>query len=290
MSSSRSHIAFSSLSSLQLVATGLDGTLLRSDLTLSPYTRTVLQNLQAVGVPIVLMSARPPRTLRQFALAANIRGIAICSNGAIVYDLDEERIVQEYKLTPEHIQELIHHLHHIQPHLTFAVETGTFLACETAFYTSCAPPDACLPSIVDRHILWQQPQIKIQVHHPNIKAPELYKQLEPFIEKDLYSLTYSSSQFLEIALARVQKGRALAELCHQWGIPAHSVVAFGNMPNDIPMLQWAGLSLALANAHPLVQQAAQTIPLSNDEDGCASILEELIPRASRNRICEVPHR
>lgn len=282
MSSSHSHIVSSSLSSLQLVATGLNGTLLRSDLTLSPYTKTVLQKLQAAGVTIVFMSARPPRTLRPFALAANMRGLAICSNGAIVYDLDEDRIVQEHKLPPEHIQDLIHRLDQIQPHLTLAVETGAFLACEADFYISCAPPDACQPSIVDRHLLWQQPQIKIQVHHPDIQAPELYQSLEPFIDKDLYSLTYSSAQFLEIALARVQKGRALAELCHQRGIPAHAVVAFGYMPNDIAVLQWAGLGIALANAHPLVQQAAQTSTLSNDEDGCAAILEGLLPQAERS--------
>jgi hypothetical protein len=267
---------FPSLSSLQLVATDLDGTLLRSDKTISERTITLLQRLQSVGVAILLVSARPPRVLRQVARAFNLGGLAICCNGAIIYDLDRDGFLQEHLLSPQQVEHLVTLLRASLPDLSFAAESGKSVACEAAFYPFCTQNDSPPPRIVDISAICQAPQIKILVHHSTLPIEGLYECVVPVLDSSIYSVTYSGSDFLEITLGGVQKGEVLAAFCAQLDIAAYSVVAFGDMPNDLPMLQWAGLGVAVANAHLLVLQAADAITLSNDEDGVAHMLEKLM--------------
>ena len=90
------------------------------------------------------------------------------------------------------------------------------------------------------------------------------------------AVTSSSSEaLLEISAAGVTKASALAALAARAGIPAAEVVAFGDMPNDLPMLAWAGRAVAVANAHPEVLAVADEVTASNDEDGVALVLERL---------------
>lgn len=77
---------------------------------------------------------------------------------------------------------------------------------------------------------------------------------------------------LEIHAAGVSKVATLAALCDQWGVTAAEVAAFGDMPNDLPLLRWAGLAVAVANAHPNLLAVAHEVTASNDEDGVARVL------------------
>ena len=80
---------------------------------------------------------------------------------------------------------------------------------------------------------------------------------------------------LELSAAGVSKATTLARLCAELGVDAADVVAFGDMPNDLPMLAWAGTAYAVANAHPSVLAAVERRAASNDEDGVAQVLEQL---------------
>ena len=95
---------------------------------------------------------------------------------------------------------------------------------------------------------------------------------------DLVELTWSepSAALWEMSGRGVNKGSRLAALCEDWGIGAEEVVAFGDMPNDLAMLRWAGRGIAMGNAAPEVAQAAGEVTLSNDEDGVAVVLEQLL--------------
>lgn len=267
---------YPSLSSLRLVATDLDGTLLRSDKTISERTVTLLQHLRSAGVIILLVSARPPRILRQIADAFHLGGLAICCNGAIIYDLDSDTVLQEHVISPQQIEHLITFLSSTRSGLSFAAESGISVTCEAAFYPVCAQNDSPPPRIVDISAICQAPQIKILVHHATQPVHALYEFVAPLLDSSIYTVTYSGTDFLEITLGGVHKGEVLAAFCARLGVAAHSVVAFGDMPNDLPMLQWAGLGVAMANAHPLVLQAADVVTLSNEEDGVAHMLERLL--------------
>lgn len=262
--------------SLQLVATDLDGTLLRSDQTISARTVALFQRLRSSGITILLVTARPPRILRRITRTFHLGGLAICCNGAIIYDLDHDSFLQERLLSPQQVEHLITFLNNALPDLSFAAESGKSVACEAAFSPFCTRSDSPPPRIVDIAALCHSPQIKVLVHHSTLPIAELYERVMPLLASHTYSVTYSGSNYLEITSGGVHKGEVLAAFCAQLNIAAHSVVAFGDMPNDLPMLQWAGLGVAVANAHPLVLQAADLITLSNDEDGVAHLLEQLM--------------
>ena len=86
------------------------------------------------------------------------------------------------------------------------------------------------------------------------------------------SATWSVDGLVEISAAGVTKAAALARVCDRLGIDAADVVAFGDMPNDLALLAWAGTSYAVSNAHPSVLAAADHVTASNDEDGVAEAL------------------
>jgi hydroxymethylpyrimidine pyrophosphatase-like HAD family hydrolase len=91
------------------------------------------------------------------------------------------------------------------------------------------------------------------------------------------TITHSSSfGLLEISAPGVTKATGLAEMADRHGVAPHQVAAIGDMPNDLPMLQWAGHSYAVANAHPSVQEVADEVVGSNDEDAVAQLIEGLL--------------
>ena len=120
-----------------------------------------------------------------------------------------------------------------------------------------------------------EPVSKLIVQHPNLSQDDLHT-LVRSICGDEATATISGKQLVEISGAGVTKAYALRALREQLGVTPNAVVAFGDMPNDIPMLEWAGRSIAVANAHPDVIQVADEVTGSNDDDGVATALERLL--------------
>jgi len=114
------------------------------------------------------------------------------------------------------------------------------------------------------------------VRHPE-HGPEAIHQQVVDIAGESAVVTYSGETLLEVSGAGVSKASTLAALCEERGVDSHGVLAFGDMPNDIPMLGWAGLGVAVANAHPGVLAVADEVTASNDDDGVALIIEREFP-------------
>ena len=104
--------------------------------------------------------------------------------------------------------------------------------------------------------------------------PDDFYQLVSKTLGSLAETTHSSTAALVEISAGVTKAAGLAWLCERDGYTAADVVAFGDMPNDVPLLTWAGRSVAMANAHPAVLEVADDVTLTNDEDGVAAYLEQ----------------
>lgn len=260
--------------SIRLVATDLDGTLLRPDLTVSEQTRAILERVQKAGIMLALVSARPPRILRRMAQKLGVTGLAICCNGALVYDLDREAIIQHTPLAPDVAARLVQALRNEVADLHFACECGLTFICEPGYYR-LRPIRDQIPDLADALTFCQQPITKLVVLHATYSAEELAQLTAHIIGEDVL-VTYSGGPFLEISAAGVHKAYALAAQCEKLGIRSEEVIVFGDMPNDLSMLNWAGHAVAVANAHPLVLAAADEITLSNAEDGVARVLERLI--------------
>jgi len=268
---------------LRLVALDLDGTLLRSDGSISPRTRTALAAAEAAGLTLMLVTARPPRRVVQIGESTGMRGLAICSNGGLVYDLSQGCAVQQTRLSAATSHELIERLRGAAPGVRFAAEMGMSYGCEPQYRVASEHPhDQADPNMrrADALVLCSEGVTKLIVQHAGRELAELLE-LTREHAGTLASVTHSGSNFVEVAASSVSKALALEAYCSERGIEPAQVIAFGDMPNDLPMLQWAGYAVAVANAHETVRQAAHEVTLSNDEDGVAAVLERLAGDAYR---------
>jgi HAD superfamily hydrolase (TIGR01484 family) len=263
----------------RLVALDLDGTLLRPDGSVSARTRDVLRQVRAQGVRLVFVTARPPRSVRVLVRPLEAGGLAVCCNGALVYDLDRETVVARWPLVAAVARELVGALRAAAPGVCFAVEYDTGYACE-AGYAAMAPgvigPSGIAPATMDDALaLCATPVAKLIARHPELGVEALLV-LATGVVGERAQATHSGGPFVEVSAAGVDKAAALAVLCAELGVQAASVVAFGDALNDLPLLRWAGHAVAVANAHPEVRAVADEVAPSNQDDGVAVVLERLL--------------
>lgn len=127
----------------------------------------------------------------------------------------------------------------------------------------------------DAHALCADDVVKLAIHHPG-QAVEVLAELVRACAGDTVSVTFSTRHFVEVAAAGVSKALGLARVCEQLAIAADQVIAFGDMPNDLAMLAFAGRGVAVANAHPDLLAECYEVTASNDEDGVARVVETLL--------------
>jgi Cof subfamily protein (haloacid dehalogenase superfamily) len=263
---------------VRLVATDLDGTLLRSDGTVSRRSRNALDRLEGAGIELVFITARPPRWMGPIAAMTDHHGVAICANGAITYDLRAESIVDSRPLQTETALEVVRRLREAVSGGTFAVETVEGFACEPGHLVH--QWDLELDAhVADIHQLLESPAVKLLFGHPEWTADDLLAVARETVG-ELAEVTHSNPErsAIELSARGVSKATSLARLCQGRGIDAAEVLAFGDMPNDLPLLHWAGIAFAVANSHPEVLAAVSHTTASNDEDGVAQVLERLLER------------
>lgn len=263
---------------VRLVASDLDGTLLRSDLSVSDRTRAALQRVQQAGIRLLLVSARPPRWIRpamdDIGLDAAAHPLAVCCNGAIVWDVAAETIHTHRPLDAAVVHRLVEELRARIPGVAFACESELSYLREPHYVPLWTIPEDYTEA--DALTFTDGRQVtKLVLKHREVGQPELYAAaLELCGDKAFPS--FSGEALVEIAAAGVTKASAVAALAAELGIAADEVIAFGDMPNDVPMLAWAGRGVAVANAHPDALAAADEVTASNDEDGVALVLERLL--------------
>ncbi|MFC6884799.1 MULTISPECIES: HAD family hydrolase [Actinomadura] len=261
----------------RLIATDLDGTIVRSDGTVSDRTVAALARVERAGATLVMVTGRPPRWMHEIAGAVGHNGIAICANGAVVYDLHTETVLRAHMIEPETIAVAVERLRAAVPEFRFAVEYPTGFVFEARYNLGRWDAEALGGRPVDGETLVSRGGTKLLAFHPNADSGTLADKAEKAVG-DLVTVTYSSGRgLLEMSAQGVTKASALAEFCAEQGVPPRAVVAFGDMPNDLPMLTWAGISYGVANAHPDVKAAVTHTTGSNDEDGVACVLERLFP-------------
>jgi Cof subfamily protein (haloacid dehalogenase superfamily) len=258
----------------RLVATDLDGTLLDSSGRVSDRTRAVLDEVDARGVPVVCTTGRPIRWMEDLWEAVGGHGLAICSNGGIVYDV-ARREVRDFVAVPRPIGlEVATLVRQAIPGTTFAVEHTAGWASEVAFPRH--PDDHAPREQGEWDAIYRDDVVKILAVHPDLDPEDFWRQVEAVVG-DLVVTTWSSTfALVEISATGVTKATTLARLAEEMGVVPDDVVAFGDMPNDLAMLEWAGRSYAMANAHASVRELADHLAPSNDDDGVAMVLSDLL--------------
>ncbi len=264
----------------KLVATDLDGTLLRSDGTVSPRTQRALAHLESVGVPLVIVTGRPIRWMDDLWGPIGGHALAILSNGALVFDVAAREIRETHTIAASVVIEVADRLRDAIPGTAFALEMTNGVGIEPAFLSRYDQDDRQALDDESRGIrigafdsFVGDPVVKLLAQH-EVMAPETFWATVHSVVGDLVTTTWSSENaMVEISAQGVTKASTLALLAADLGLGPEHVLAFGDMPNDIAMLEWAGSSYAMANAHPLAITAADLRASSNDEDGVAQVLE-----------------
>jgi hydroxymethylpyrimidine pyrophosphatase-like HAD family hydrolase len=253
----------------RLVATDLDGTLLRSDGSVSRRTASVLSGVLDRGIEVVFVTARPKRWMTQLWPYVGSRGLAVVSNGALLLDVATGDSLEVHGIDPAPGLALASAIREAVPGSEFAVETLAGIALDPSYdEPDHAPPDSPRG---DLSVVWTEPALKLLVRHRTMD-PAGFRAAVAHVVGDSATPTWTVDGLVEISATDVTKGAALARLCELRGVGPAEVLAFGDMPNDLPMLGWAGTSYAVANAHPSVLAAADHVAPANDDDGVAAVL------------------
>ncbi|WBB73756.1 HAD family hydrolase [Micromonospora sp. WMMD1128] len=266
----------------KLIATDLDGTLVRSDDTVSAYTHGVLDRVRAAGIPVVGATGRGPRLAELSRNDIRAADFLVMAGGGWVVDQSDPAgplVLRDERLPGEVLTRLLADLEAAVGPLTVMVE---------------ASGDHDAPLWGDYHPSWPYPDrfearsraeclacdvVKAFVRTEDHHVDELLAVARRIVSPETATLTQAGLGFVEICPPGVDKASGLSVVADRLGVDPADVLVFGDQPNDLPMFGWAGWArVAVANAHPELRAAADEITLRNDDDGVAVYLDRLLSR------------
>ncbi|WP_255949409.1 HAD family hydrolase [Streptomyces odontomachi] len=259
-----------------LIATDLDGTLLRSDGTVSARTRAALAAATAAGAMHVVVTGRAARWTRAVLDDLDYHGLAVCGQGAQVYDAGAHQLLTSVTLDRRTAAVAVQKI---------KAEAGSLAvgACldgldgEILAGPGYRPHQALSHAIpVDNlDALWAAPLTKLYLQCPGVTDDELTR-IARRTAGDLVEVTLAGPTLVELLPLGLSKARGLSLAARRLGVSREQTIAFGDMPNDVPLLSWARHGVAMAGAHPELLAVADEVTSSNDEDGIAVVLERLL--------------
>ncbi|MBM7052732.1 HAD family hydrolase [Streptomyces durocortorensis] len=262
-----------------LVATDLDGTLLRPDNSVSARSRAALALAAAAGARHLIVTGRPVPGIRALLADLAYTGLVVCGQGTQLYEAEVEggngRLLWSVALDREAADTALGKIE-AEAGAVFAAVDQDGVDGVTLIEAGYRMPNPTLPAqrATSREALWERPVIKVLVRHPELGDDELAAVARGAVG-DLATVTMAGPGTVELAPHGVDKGTGLAAAAELLGIGAGRTVAFGDMPNDLPMFAGSGHRVAMGNAHPELRAAADEVTLSNAEDGVAVVLERL---------------
>ncbi|MEH1012704.1 HAD family hydrolase [Micromonospora sp. CPCC 206060] len=266
----------------KLIATDLDGTLVRSDETVSAYTHQVLDRVRAAGIPVVAATGRGPRLTELTRNDIRAADFLVMAGGGRVVDQSDPTgpvVLRDERLPAGVLAELISKLE---------VELGPLTVMVEALDSHDAPlwgdfdPSWPYPALFEnrsRADCLSHDVIKAFARTTDRHVDELLAAAREIVPSDVATLTQAGLGFIEICPPGVDKATGLTVVAESLGVDPAEVLVFGDQPNDLPMFEWAGWHrVAVANAHPAVRAAADAVTLRNDDDGVAVFLDRLLSR------------
>ncbi|MDR7167638.1 Cof subfamily protein (haloacid dehalogenase superfamily) [Nocardia kruczakiae] len=263
----------------KMVATDVDGTLLDEWERVTPRTRTAVAALIADGVPFVLATGRPPRWIDPVIEGLGFPPLCVCGNGAVIYDSAADRILHTSTLDVESLAWIADLAERVLPGCGLAAErvgrsahdaaTPQFVSSPEYEHAWLNPDD----TQVSRQEVISASAIKMLIRLRGTPSAQMQSALEPHLAGRA-DITYSTNNgLIELSAPGITKAAGLSVVAERLGVDAAAILAFGDMPNDVPMLRMAGHGVAMGNAHPEALAAADEITASNSEDGVARVLE-----------------
>ncbi|HEY3993355.1 MAG TPA: Cof-type HAD-IIB family hydrolase [Ktedonobacteraceae bacterium] len=262
----------------RLLAVDLDGTLLspRPHKTITPRTRRALQQAVEAGMRIVIATGQNLAVLQYICASLPIEGPQIIENGAQVADVKTGQIYHEHLLPTAYIRPVLVALQQAGFHRAYHTRSSVYADTDTPrvrrWYRPPVPP---VIEVEDVASLYPEPCIKVVGVGEESKLRALRPELMDLFAGQLY-ITQSAYDLLEFLHPAVSKRQGLITIARDLGIESAEIVAIGDGHNDIGMIQFAGLGVAMGNAHDEVKSLADHVTRSNAEDGVAVVIEDLI--------------
>lgn len=258
-----------------LVATDLDGTLLRDGHSVSPRTRDALAAATAAGAAHIVVTGRAVPWTRPILDDLGYTGLAVCGQGAQVYDAGAHRLLTSVTLDRQLAGVALAKIEaEVGPLYLAASRDG--LDGEVLVGPGYEVHGA-LPAIpfTDAADVWAAPLNKLYIQHPELTSDEL-AEAATRTAGGFVTVTMAGEGIVELLPLGLSKATGLSLAARRLGAKAAGTIAFGDMPNDLPMFAWAGHGVAMANAHPDLRAVADEVTASNEEDGIAVVLERLL--------------
>lgn len=259
----------------RLVATDLDGTLLGSDGSVTRRTRDALAAAAAAGAAHIVVTGRAVPWTRPVLDDLGYQGLAVCGQGAQVYDAGAGRLLTSVTLDRQlagvalaKIEAEVGPLHLAASRDGLDGEVLVGPGYEVVGGLPATP-------FTDASDLWSAPLNKLYIQHPTLSDDELAETAER-TAGGFVTVTLAGEGIVELLPLGLSKATGLSLAARRLGVKAPETIAFGDMPNDIPMFAWAGHGVAMANAHAELRAVADQVTSSNDEDGVAVVLEQLL--------------
>jgi Cof subfamily protein (haloacid dehalogenase superfamily) len=260
----------------RLLVTDVDGTLLPPDRQVLPSVREAVRLARARGVRVCLATGRMWRSVRPYAEAVAADSPAVLFNGAVVYDFARGQVLERHTLDPHAARaalEVLRDFPDLRPHVFTleAVYVDRLDAVSRAYQERDGIHAEEVDDLVDR--LPPEP-VKVLV----VGEPRRLSELDSALAVRAPGLrrVFSEPDFLELLPAGVSKATGLRALCRALGVGLGEVVAVGDNPNDLEMVQEAGLGIAVANAHPVLKQAARFVTSSEGGEAIAEVVRRFL--------------
>lgn len=271
-----------------MIATDLDGTIIGYDHTrsgfISPRTVEAFHAAHEAGIHVVFVTGRPIRWLTPLADALGHAGPVICSNGAVIYDMADDTVLESRPMALQTVMQARNLIAELDPSAAFGAETLSGFHLDAAFVERDKQRQGDAQKWAYRvgdtleQVLPEDPEIvkflaKTHSHDPDAFLAEVRALLG-----DLLAVTHSAPgiSLLEMSRLDVNKASTLEDYATGLGISAAEVLAFGDMPNDLEMVHWAGTGVAVSSGHPTLLAAADLVAGACDDDGVAAVIEHAL--------------
>jgi Cof subfamily protein (haloacid dehalogenase superfamily) len=265
-----------------LIATDLDGTIVPHDGNISQRTIDVFKKAYSMGIEIFFVTGRPPRWMPEIREAFGL-GRAICGNGAMLYDLLGDKVLEEWLIDVPAQLETVARLRKAIPQVSFAVESHSYFHREKAYIPRW---DVGLDNVgvatIEEVIAAPALKLLARCSQQNLSSDQMLEIATRELD-GLVTVTHSNplDSLLEISAIGVSKGATLARMAERLGIDAADCVTFGDNPNDFSMLEWSGRSYAMSSGHPDGAKYAKSIAGACEADGVAIAIETLLDLPAR---------
>lgn len=255
-----------------LIALDVDGTLLNDNYELTERTVSTLRQVHEAGSRIVLCTGRSPESSVPIMEQLGFEGVLIAHNGAATVETPGSQLLHEFSFPIEDVAALVQYCRAEQVH--FDMNTSWKMYVENVGDVEAAMYEKYMaaPEQVEDVLALSASIVKFTMFGSQEAMDRVEQNLASLgLPPSLHAIR-SGVYFIDVMLKSVSKGRALSKLSELWGIEASSILAMGNYYNDIDMLRFAGLGIAMDNSPEEVKLAADAVTLSNNEEGVAEAL------------------